>query len=98
MMVTLIGLIKSLDQSALSTYLSQVGQTVALFDGKIISRGKTLEPFWNELNCPPFDSYVEVSFDSIERAQEWANSPNYQSLLPIRNHAMQVTFFGIDKA
>lgn len=96
-MVTFIGLIKSLDQSALKDYLSKVGQTVALFGGKVTARGETLTPIWNELNCEPFDSYVEVMFESFERANEWVHSPQYQNLLPIRNKGMQVTFFGINK-
>jgi uncharacterized protein (DUF1330 family) len=96
-MVTYIGLIKSLDQLSLTDYLSKVGQTVELFGGTVAARGQTLEPIWNELNCEPFDSYVEVCFDTAEKANEWANSTPYQALLPIRNKAMQVTFFGINK-
>ncbi len=96
-MVTFIGLIKSLDQVALKDYLSKVGQTVDLYGGQVAARGETLTPMWNELNCKSFDSYVEVLFDSFERANEWSRSPEYQNLLPIRNKAMQVTFFGINK-
>ncbi len=96
-MVTFIGLIKSLDQIALKDYLSKVGQTVDLYGGQVASRGDALTPMWNELNCQPFDSYVEVLFDSLERANEWSRSPEYQSLLPIRNKGMQVTFFGVSK-
>lgn len=96
-MVTFIGLIKSLDQVALKDYLSKVGQTVDLYGGQVAARGETLTPMWNELNCKSFDSYVEVLFDSFERANEWSRSPEYQNLLPIRNKAMQVTFFGVNK-
>jgi uncharacterized protein (DUF1330 family) len=95
-MVAFMGLIKSLDQQALTDYLSKVGQTVELFGGSIAARGKTLTPIWNELNCESFDAYVEVCFDSVERGTEWANSPQYQNLLPVRNKAMQVTFFGLE--
>ena len=97
-MVTFIGLIKSLDQVALKDYLSKVGQTVDLYGGQVAARGETLTPMWNELNCKTFDSYVEVLFDSFERANEWSHSPEYQNLLPIRNKAMQVTFFGMKKS
>lgn len=97
-MVTFIGLIKSLDPRALTDYLSKVGQTVELFGGTVAARGQTLKPIWNELNCELFDSYVEVSFDTVEKANSWAHSPQYQDLLPIRNKAMQVTFFGIEKS
>ncbi len=97
-MVTFIGLIKSLDQRSLIDYLSKVGQTVELFGGTVTARGQTLKPIWNELNCELFDSYVEVRFDTVERANYWAHSPQYQDLLPIRNKAMQVTFFGIEKS
>jgi len=96
-MVTYLGLIKSLDRNALTDYLSKVGHTVDLFGGKIAGRGQTFTPIWNELNCESFDSFVEVCFDSFERAEEWAHSPQYQNLLPVRNKAMQVIFFGIDK-
>ncbi len=96
-MVTFMGLIKSLDQIALKEYLSKVGQTVEIFGGKVTDRGQAFTPVWNELNCQPFDSFVEVCFDSFERASEWVHSPEYQNLLTIRYKGMQVTFFALDK-
>ena len=95
MMVKVIGLIELNDQSAFEQYRSQVGQTVELYKGSISSRGAVVEQFWNELNCAPFSSFVELDFPSPEAAHTWANSAEYQSLVPIRSKAMKLTLFSV---
>lgn len=97
-MIKMLGLIQSMDPDALKSYLSQVGATVTSFGGEVVARGQTGEPFWNELNCEPFDSFVEVCFESMDQARAWAQSPAYQTLLIIRKKAMRVTFFELQKS
>jgi uncharacterized protein (DUF1330 family) len=95
MVFKVIGLMDLTDPRAFEKYREQVGQTVALYQGRIEARGVITEIFWNELQCMPCSTYVELNFPSKEDAHAWAHSPQYQSLVPIRNQAMKLTLFGI---
>ena len=94
-MVKVIGLMELNDQGAFAQYRSQVGQTVELYKGSIQHRGSVTEIFWNELGCTPFTTFVELEFPSAQDAHAWANSPEYQSLVPIRSKAMKLTLFSV---
>ena len=93
MTVKVIGLIELTDQNAFEQYRKQVGRAAALYKGSIVHRGSITEVFWNELNCAKFSSFVELSFPSQEDAHAWAHSPEYQTLVAIRNQAMKLTLF-----
>ena len=94
-MVKVIGLIELRDEGAFEQYRSQVGQTVELYKGSIKNRGSVVDVFWNGLDCAPFSAFVELEFPSTKDAKAWANSPEYQVLVPIRNKAMKLTLFSI---
>lgn len=94
-MVKVIGLIELKDGVAFDQYRSQVGQTVELYKGSIKNRGSVVDIFWNELDCAPFGTYVELEFPSANDAQLWANSSEYQALVAIRNKAMKLTLLSI---
>ncbi|MFZ4379268.1 MAG: DUF1330 domain-containing protein [Polynucleobacter sp.] len=95
MSVKVIGLMELTDQGAFEQYRSQVSQTVELYRGSIQARGTITELFWNELDCAPFSTFVELHFPSPEDAHAWAHSPEYQALVAIRNKAMKLTLFGV---
>lgn len=95
MSVKVIGLMELTDPNAFEDYRKQVGQTVELYKGVIYARGTITKIFWNELHCNPFSAYVELHFPSQEDAHAWAMSPQYQSLVAIRNQAMKLTLFGV---
>ena len=94
-MVKVIGLIELSDLNAFEQYRSQVSQTVELHGGSIKNRGSVTDVFWNELDCAPFHTFVELEFPNAQDAQAWASSPEYQSLLPIRSKAMKLTLFSV---
>ena len=94
-MVKVIGLMELTDQNAFEQYRSQVSQTVELYQGSIKNRGLVAELFWNELGCTSFSTFVELEFPSKEDAHTWANSSEYQSLVPIRSKAMKLTLFSV---
>jgi len=94
-MIKVIGLMELMDQIAFEEYRSKVGKTVKLYKGAIKNRGEIAELFWNELGSSPFRAFVELEFPSAEDAHHWANSPEYQSLLPIRSKAMKLTLFSV---
>jgi uncharacterized protein (DUF1330 family) len=95
MTVKVIGLIQLQDLEAFEEYRSKVGDTVALYQGKIASRGSFNSFLWNELNCDSFSAFVELEFPDLEHSQSWANSPEYQSLIAIRSKAMRLTLFSV---
>lgn len=95
MTTKVIGLIQLNNPEAFEKYRSQVGDTVALYQGKITSRGIFNHFFWNELECGSFSAFVELEFPDLAHSQSWANSPEYQSLLAIRSQAMKLTLFSV---
>jgi uncharacterized protein (DUF1330 family) len=95
MTIKVIGLIQLNDPSAFEEYRSQVGQTVAFYQGAITARGTLNQFLWNELECAPFNAFVELEFPNLECSQSWARSPEYQHLLPIRSKAMRLTLFSV---
>ena len=95
MMVKVIGLMELSDKAAFEEYRSQVGQTIELYKGVIRNRGSIAELFWNELGSAPFNTFVELEFPSAQDAHTWANSPEYQALVPIRSKAMKLTLFSV---
>jgi uncharacterized protein (DUF1330 family) len=95
MAIKVIGLIQLNDPEAFEEYRSQVGGTVDLYQGKIISRGSFNTFLWNELKCDSFSAFVELEFPDLARSESWANSPEYQNLLAIRSKAMKLTLFSV---
>ena len=95
MAIKVIGLIELNDQEAFEEYRKQVGDTVALYEGKITTRGTFTNFLWNELECKPFSAFVELEFPDLAHSQSWASSPEYQSLLSIRSEAMKLTLFSV---
>lgn len=95
MTIKVIGLIQLNDLEAFEEYRGQVGDTVALYEGKITARGAFNTFLWNELECGPFSAFVELEFPDLEHSQSWANGPEYQSLLAIRSEAMKLTLFSV---
>ena len=94
-MVKVIGFMELSDKAAFEEYRSQVGQTIELYKGVIRNRGSIAELFWNELGSAPFNTFVELEFPSAQDAHTWANSPEYQALVPIRSKAMKLTLFSV---
>jgi len=95
MSVKIIGLIRLKDPAAFETYRSQVGTTVERYRGSIVARGAVDKIWWNELPCAPFEAYVELSFPSAEDADRWADSPEYQAIVPVRTAAMDLMLFRV---
>jgi len=95
MSVHVIGIFKIQSPIDFDDYRAQVGATIELYGGTLIRRGVCENPFWNQLNAATFDTFVELSFSSLEDAKRWANSPEYSALLPVRERAMQLTLFPV---
>jgi len=95
MTVKIIGMIRVKDRPAFEAYRGQVGATVEQYSGRVVARGIVDKSYWNELPCSDFEAYVELVFPSPEHADRWANSPEYQSIIPVRQQAMDLTLFRV---
>lgn len=94
-MVKIIGLIRLKDMAAFDIYRSKVGATVEQHGGIVAARGTVDKNYWNELPCADFSAYVELNFPTAEHADRWATSPQYRSIVSVRNEAMDLTLFRV---
>ena len=80
----MIGNITITDPDAFAEYGKRVPDTVAAYGGTYVVRGGTPEKI--EGNYEPV-RIVVLQFDSVERAKEWYNSPEYAPLKEMRMKA-----------
>jgi uncharacterized protein (DUF1330 family) len=83
-----VGHIHVKNAEAWEAYRSQVGATVAQYGGQLLFRGQRQRVFSGEM---PHENVVALQFESLEAANRWHESPEYQALLPIREQAADVT-------
>jgi len=83
----IIGHIRVRDSDAWERYRSKVGDTVEQWDGEIVFRGHRSIVFSGE---PPADQVVVIRFSSTAAARRWHDSPEYQSLITLRQKAADV--------
>ena len=76
-----------IDPEKLNEYSSKAGPTVEKHNGEIIFRGVTKKMVAGE---NPVQAVAIMQFDSIEEAEAWYFSDDYQALIPIRNAAIEV--------
>lgn len=91
----LIGDIEVTDPDSYSKYAEGVPGTVALYGGKYLVRGvagEVLEGGWMPKRL------VVLEFESIRRAKEWYDSPEYANLKKIRQSASKGNLIFADGA
>lgn len=81
------------DPVAFKKYSSQVPDTLKPFGGEFLVRGGRTLPLEGP---PPGQRVVVLSFDSVEKAQAWYNSPAYSALRPIRQQAAEAHNFIVE--
>ncbi|MEY2632402.1 MAG: hypothetical protein RIR00_1056 [Pseudomonadota bacterium] len=89
--VRIIGLIRLKDPAAFEQYRQRVGATVALYQGVIAARSSIDKTYWNEPDGAGYSAFVELEFPSAAAADQWAASPEYQAIVPLRATAMDLT-------
>ena len=68
------------DPSSLQQYGSKVRGTLAPFEPHFVVRGGKV----TSLDGEAPKGVVVISFDSVEKAKAWYDSPAYQAILPLR--------------
>ena len=79
-----IGDIEITDRAAFQEYRNRVGATVEQYGGRFVVAGGRVNP--KEGDWQP-RLLVMLEFPSLEQAERWYNSPEYQPLIAIRENA-----------
>ena len=72
---------RPIDREALKPYSEKAFETVEAFGGKLIARTSNIDVREGDW---AFNRMLIIQFPSMEAAQSWYDSPNYQEILPIR--------------
>ena len=83
------------DVEALSAYGTVAGQTVAKYGGKRVAGGTKIEiadGTWSPVGM------VVLEFESLAKAKEWYNSPEYQAVVGQRINACDSGLIFVDGA
>jgi uncharacterized protein (DUF1330 family) len=70
-------------------YVPKVPATLQPYGGRFLVRGGKL----TNLEGDGPGRFVIIEFDSLQNAQKWYQSPEYQKLIPIRQKASKSTLF-----
>ena len=83
-----VGHIRVRNADAWEQYRSRVGATIAQYGGELLFRGEQERLFSGEMS---HEKVVALKFESLEAANRWHGSPEYQALIPIRDQGADVT-------
>jgi len=75
---------KAPDPTAIKEYVAKAPQTVASYGGHFVVRGGAVQTL--EGDAPKGDIVI-IGFDSVEKAREWYDSPEYKAIRGIRQSA-----------
>jgi len=81
------------DLATLRKYGDKAPQVVASFNGRYVVRGGEVHALEGE---PPKGYVVVIHFDSIEKAHEWYDSPEYAAIRPFRQKATKSRLFIVE--
>lgn len=84
-----VGTIRVTAPDAWATYVSQVGATIAQYGGQVIFRGTRADSV-RAAHVEGDRRIVTLRFESLEAAQRWHDSPEYQRLVPVRDAGAEV--------
>ncbi len=81
------------DPDRYAKYRDQAPATIARYGGKYLARGGTLEVLEGEWGP---QRLVVLEFESMERFNEWYNSPEYAPLKQLRSEAADTEFVVVE--
>jgi len=84
----LVGHITVKDDKLWQEYVSGVAESVAPFDANVVFRGKLDKVL---AGTHDHDLVVVIEFSDLSTLDNWFNSETYQSLIPMRDKAANVT-------
>ncbi len=81
------------DATTLQKYGAQAPQIVASHGGHYVVRGGDVQALEGE---PPKGFIVVIGFDSVKKAREWYDSPEYSAIRSIRQGATKSRLFIVE--
>ena len=81
------------DPETMKQYSPKAAALIESFGGRFVARGGKVEVLEGE---PPVGRVVLVQFPSMERAQQYWNSPGYREIAPIRQRAAKTRVFLVE--
>jgi len=84
----LVGHITVKDEELWQQYVSGVAESIAPFDANVVFRGKLDKVLAGTHDA---DLVVVIEFSDLSTLDNWFNSETYQSLIPMRDKAANVT-------
>ena len=91
MSCTVVGWLSILDQSAFEAYRDAVPDTLTHYQGELLGRGVHADTLANEHELPAIHGIALLKFPSAEQAKAWAEGPEYQAILPVRNQGIRLS-------
>jgi uncharacterized protein (DUF1330 family) len=82
-----VGTIRVVDPSRWQQYLERVGTTFGPHGGTVLFRGRHAEDFNGESHG---ERIVAIEFPDLDAARRWHASPEYQSLVALRDDGAEV--------
>ena len=82
------GHIRVKDAEAWEEYRRRVGTTITQYRGEVLFRAQQERLLSGEML---HEKVVVLKFDDLDAANRWHDSPEYQALVPVRDHAADVT-------
>jgi uncharacterized protein (DUF1330 family) len=80
----IIAEVEVIDPAPLKEYAAKAPEIMASHGGHYLIRGGKVEALEGE---PPKGSLVVIGFDSVEKAREWYDSPDYKAIRGFRQSA-----------
>jgi uncharacterized protein (DUF1330 family) len=78
------------DPAALKEYGEKAPAIIASHNGRYVVRGGEVQALEGEA---PKGYFVVIAFDSVAKAREWYDSPDYKAIRPIRQAATKSRLF-----
>ena len=81
------------DPTTMQKYGEKVPETLAPFEHHYVIRSSKIQGLEGE---PPKGGIVVITFDSVEKARAWYDSPAYAAIRPIRQSAAKSRIFIVE--
>ncbi len=75
------------DAEKFQQYAAVAGPSMKSYNGELLCKGKSLKPLCGNSD---YEMVVIVNFPSQEHARNWYASQEYQSVIPVRDEAVDI--------
>ena len=84
----LIAYVTVKDIDKFQSYAQAAGESMQAYGGKVLTKGQAIQ---NLVGDHGQQNVAIISFPDLENLESWYNSAEYQSIIPLRNQAAEIT-------